>query len=211
MVKLAATCSSKCLLTNNPCILAKLKSPWQQGGFPLKKDRYLLDVLKQVKRKFDRERARKQRGMKDEEERRVAETFSSTTLNLSAANWRKAITEEKMRADWKQQKIAFLSDYIGNEASRSARMTENQGFVVQRRVELAGEGVSLQSSPLPPPRGRQRQEGDASENNNDREEQGGGEDDDTEEDLGGGDEETDDENERLFRQNLAQEKCSGLR
>ena len=78
----------------------------------------------------------------------VAETFASTTLNFAAANWQKAINEEKMRADWRQQKIAFLSDYIGSEASRTATMSENQGFVVQRRVELAGEGVSSNSSPL---------------------------------------------------------------
>ena len=219
MVKSGATCSSNCLLTSNPCLLAKLKSPWERGGFPLKNDRYLLEVLKKVKQKFDKERARKQKkGMTDEEERRVAETFSSSTLNLAAANWLKAITQEKMRADWKQQKIAFLSDYIGSEASRSARMTENQGFVVHRRVELGGEGVSSYSSPLPQAWGRPRKQGDASENNNnDGEQQGGeehqgggeqqGEDDDAEEDLGGDDEESDDENERLFKQNMAQEKC----
>ena len=205
MVNLAATCASKCLLTNNPCILAKLKSPWERGGFPLKNDRSLLDVLKVVKKKYDRERVRKQKGMTEEEERRIAETFASTTLNLAAANWQKAINEEKMRADWRQEKIAFLSDYIGSEASRTATMSENQGFVVQRRVELAGEGVSSNSSPLPLPRGRPRKQVEAEENNN--EEEVGGEDDDAEEDPGGNEEESDDENERQFRHNLAQEKC----
>ena len=61
-------------------MLAKLKSPWERGGFPLKCDRQILELLKSLKTRFDKER--KRRSMTDDEERRVAENFSSTTLNL---------------------------------------------------------------------------------------------------------------------------------
>ena len=61
-------------------MLAKLKSPWEGGGFPLKCDRQILELLKSLKTRFDKER--KRRSMTDDEERRVAENFSSTTLNL---------------------------------------------------------------------------------------------------------------------------------
>ena len=59
-------------------MLAKLKSPWERGGFPLKSDRNILELLKSLKKRFDKERARKRRSMTDDEERRVAENFSST-------------------------------------------------------------------------------------------------------------------------------------
>ena len=94
-------------------MLAKLKSPWERGGFPLKCDRQILELLKSLKTRFDKER--KRRSMTDDEERRVAENFSSTTLNLAPRNWLQAINEDKtgMTSDWRQEKIAFLSDYIG--------------------------------------------------------------------------------------------------
>ena len=114
MVNQFATCATKCHLTENPCILAKLKSPWERGGFPLKCDRQILELLKSLKTRFDKER--KRRSMTDDEERRVAENFSSTTLNLAPRNWLQAINEDKtgMRSDWRQEKIAFISDYIGH-------------------------------------------------------------------------------------------------
>ena len=47
-----ATCATKCHLTENPCMLAKLKSPWERGGFPLKCDRQILELLKSLKKRF---------------------------------------------------------------------------------------------------------------------------------------------------------------
>ena len=86
-------------------MLAKLKSPWERGGFPLKCDRQILELLKSLKTRFDKER--KRRSMTDDEERRVAENFSSTTLNLAPRNWLQAINEDKtgMRSDWRQEQI----------------------------------------------------------------------------------------------------------
>ena len=120
-------------------MLAKLKSPWERGGFPLKCDRQILELLKSLKTRFDKER--KRRSMTDDEERRVAENFSSTTLNLAPRNWLQAINEDKtgMRSDWRQEKIAFLSDYIGADATRTMTMSETQGFVRQSRADFAGE------------------------------------------------------------------------
>ena len=71
----------------------------------------------------------------------VAENFSSTTLNLAPRNWLQAINEDKtgMRSDWRQEKIAFISDYIGVDATRTMTMSETQGFVRQSRADFAGE------------------------------------------------------------------------
>ena len=48
MVNQFATCATKCHLTENPCMLAKLKSPWERGGFPLMCDRQILKLLKSL-------------------------------------------------------------------------------------------------------------------------------------------------------------------
>ena len=176
-------------------MLAKLKSPWERGGFPLKCDRQIIELLKSVKTRLDKER--KRRSMTDDEKRRVAENFSSTTLNLAPRNWLQAINEDKtgMRSDWRQEKIAFISDYIGVVATRTMTMSETQGFVRQSRADFAGEP----STSPPGSRRRGRPPGESEENNNNEHEQGTGDED--EEDLECDEVETmesDDENERLL-------------
>ena len=162
MVNLFATCVTKCHLTDNPCLLAKLKSPWERGGFPLKCDRQILELLKSLKTRFDKERKRR-----------------STTLNLAPRNWLQAINEDKtgMRSDWRQEKIAFISDYIGVVATRTMTMSETQGSVRQSRADFAGEP----STSPPGSRRRGRPPGESEENNNNELEQGTGDED--EEDL----------------------------
>ena len=40
-------------------------------------------------------------------------------LKRTTFNWKqKALQDRSLRADWKQEKINFLEDYIGGEASR---------------------------------------------------------------------------------------------
>ena len=49
----------------------------------------------------------------------VVRLLKRTTLNLAAENWKqKALQDRSLRADWKQEKINFLEDFIGGEASR---------------------------------------------------------------------------------------------
>ena len=43
----------------NPCVLAKLKKPWEEGKFPLKADKHLIRMLQTVKAQFEKQRARK--------------------------------------------------------------------------------------------------------------------------------------------------------
>ena len=43
----------------NPCVLAKLKKPWEEGKFTLKADKHLIRMLQTVKAQFEKQRARK--------------------------------------------------------------------------------------------------------------------------------------------------------
>ena len=44
----------------NPCVLAKLKKPWEEGKFMLKADnKHLIRMLQTVKSQFEKQRARK--------------------------------------------------------------------------------------------------------------------------------------------------------
>ena len=40
----------------NPCVLAKLKKPWEEGKFMLKADKHLIRMLQTVKAKFEKKR-----------------------------------------------------------------------------------------------------------------------------------------------------------
>ena len=79
-------------------------------------------------------------------------SLPQVSQTLDFANWRKIMNEESLRADWRKEKIGYLEDYIGSGATRTARMSENQGFVLHRRLQLVGEGVSSNSFPPPPPK-----------------------------------------------------------
>ena len=105
-------------------------------------------MLKNVKVQFDKQKARKL--LTVDEKKEVAGKFTSQTLDFASTNWRKIINEENLRADWRKEKIGYLEDYIGSGATRTARMSENQGFVLHRRLQLVGEGVSSNSLPPPP-------------------------------------------------------------
>ena len=39
----------------NPCVLAKLKKPWEEGKFPLKADKHLIRMLQAVKTQFKKQ------------------------------------------------------------------------------------------------------------------------------------------------------------
>ena len=43
----------------NPCVLIKLKKPWEEGKFTLKADKHLIRMLQTVKAQFEKQRARK--------------------------------------------------------------------------------------------------------------------------------------------------------
>ena len=48
-----------------------------------------------------------------------ASSLSRTTFNLAAADWRDKVNQDRrLRADWRKEKLAFMDDYIGSEATR---------------------------------------------------------------------------------------------
>ena len=51
--------------------------------------------------------------------RSVASSPSRTTFNLAAADWRDKVNQDRrLRADWRKEKLAFMDDFIGSEATR---------------------------------------------------------------------------------------------
>ena len=48
-----------------------------------------------------------------------ASSLSWTTFNFAAADWRDKVNQDRRsRADWRKEKLAFMDDYIGSEATR---------------------------------------------------------------------------------------------
>ena len=48
-----------------------------------------------------------------------ASSLSRTTFNLAAADWRDKVNQDRrLRADWRKEKLAFIEDCIGSEATR---------------------------------------------------------------------------------------------
>ena len=104
----------------------------------MKEDPHIIRLLKNVKSEFDKQKAR--RHITDDERRQIVERMVSSTLDLAPKNWRKLINEEtNLRADWRREKIHFLEDFIGVQATRASRMSPSQGFVMQRKLQLERE------------------------------------------------------------------------
>ena len=124
----------------------------------MREDVHIITALKNVKAEYDKQKARKH--LTEDEKKQIAAGLSCSTLDLAPKNWKKVINaENNLRAAWRREKIAFLEDYIGEEATRRSRMSASQGFVMLRRMHLEsqssehqereGEGMSSNSSPLP--------------------------------------------------------------
>ena len=48
-----------------------------------------------------------------------ASSLSKTTFNLAAVDWRDKVNQDRrLRADWRKEKLAFIEDCIGSEATR---------------------------------------------------------------------------------------------
>ena len=67
--------------------------------------------MKETKEKFDR--------MKKNSNIIEASSLRRTTINLAAVDWRDKVNQDRrLRADWRKEKLAFIDDYIGSEATR---------------------------------------------------------------------------------------------
>ena len=67
--------------------------------------------MKETKEKFDR--------MKKNSNLIEASSLRRTTINLAAVDWRDKVNQDRrLRADWRNEKLAFIDDYIGSEATR---------------------------------------------------------------------------------------------
>ena len=80
-------------------------------GIALQSDKNILQLMKKTKQKFDK--------MKMSGNLIEASSLSRTTFNLAAADWRDKVNQDRrLKADWRKEKLAFMDDYIGSEATR---------------------------------------------------------------------------------------------
>ena len=90
-------------------------SSWRKTGrklaLPCSRIRTSCRWWKKTKQKFDK--------MKISGNLIEASSPSRTTFNLAAADWRDKVNQDRrLRADWRKEKLAFMDDYIGSEATR---------------------------------------------------------------------------------------------
>ena len=77
----------------------------------MQSDKNILQMMKKTKQKFDK--------MKISGNLIEASSLSRTTFNLAAADWRDKVNQDRrLRADCRKEKLAFMDDYIGSEATR---------------------------------------------------------------------------------------------
>ena len=86
-------------------------------GVTVKLDNHILRLMKDVKGKFDKARANKR--MSEVKKCEVVRELKESTLNLAAADWKLKVNRDySLNAAWRQEKVAYVEDYIGREATR---------------------------------------------------------------------------------------------
>ena len=86
-------------------------------GIALKLDNNIIRLMKDVKAKFDKAKANKR--MSAAKICEIVTELKESTMNLAAADWRLKVNEDySVNAAWRQEKVAFVEDYIGREATR---------------------------------------------------------------------------------------------
>ena len=117
MVRGESSCHGKggCVKQQKPCLLQVVKENWEEIGISLKIDKDIIRMMKDVKAKFDKARGKMSAAKKDE----LVTSLKETTLNIAASNWKQKVNQDSsLNAAWRQEKVAFIEDYIGREATR---------------------------------------------------------------------------------------------
>ena len=80
-------------------------------------DNNIFRMLKDMKAKFDKAKANKR--MSAAKRCEIVTELKESTMNLAAADWRLKVNKDySLNAAWRQEKVAFVEDYIGREATR---------------------------------------------------------------------------------------------
>ena len=88
---------------------------WEEIGISLKIDKDIIRMMKDVKTRFDKGRGKMTAVKKNE----LVTNLKETTLNIAASNWKSKVNQDcSLNAAWRQEKIAFVEDYIVREATR---------------------------------------------------------------------------------------------
>ena len=75
-----------------------MKENWEELGIALKSDKYILQLMKETKQKFDR--------MKKNGNLIGASSLRKTTFNLAAVDWRDKVNQDRrLRADLRKEKF----------------------------------------------------------------------------------------------------------
>ena len=75
-----------------------MKENWEELGIALKSDKYILQLMKETKQKFDR--------MKKNGNLIEASSLRKTTFNLAAVDWRDIVNQDqRLRADLRKEKF----------------------------------------------------------------------------------------------------------
>ena len=94
-----------------------MKENWEMIGIALKLENNIIRLMKDVKAKFDKAKANKR--MSAAKRCEVVTELKDSTMNLAAADWRLRVNKDySLNAAWRQEKVAFVEDYIGREATR---------------------------------------------------------------------------------------------
>ena len=119
IVKGKSSCHDEggCVEQEQPCLLHLVKENWEMIDISLKLDKDIIRLMKDVKAKFDKARANTR--MSAAEKCEVVTGLMESTMNLAAADWRLKVNKDyTLNAAWRQEKVAFVEDYIGKEATR---------------------------------------------------------------------------------------------
>ena len=94
-----------------------MKENWRAIGISLKLDHNIIRLMKDTKDKFDK--VNRNKNLSDVKKDEFVNSMKETTMNLAASNWMSEVNQDRsLNAAWRQEKIAFVEDFIGKKASR---------------------------------------------------------------------------------------------
>ena len=111
-----------CSNRESPCLLKNVKKWWLEAGFPVfDRDDKIIEKLSVLKAKFDKQR--KNPRIKEAQKEQIVNIMKSTTFNIAPLDWEKRIREDRfLTKEANITRTNILQDYIGEEASRTAKV-----------------------------------------------------------------------------------------
>ena len=101
-----------------PCLLFRMKERWIEAVLPIQPDDKIINKMKTVYKNYTTA-MKNVRRMSGEKKQELGNLWDAVTFDLSVRDWEAAIHADScLSAQDKEEKIALMLDYLGDNAMR---------------------------------------------------------------------------------------------